>query len=63
MKETAFSKDELSKFFRDESVSRKVIEEILSKDEVRSADLRELLVHGFAVHHAGLCRSDRDLVE
>lgn len=63
LKETAFSKDELGKFLKDDSVSKKVIEEVLSKDEIRSPDLRELLAFGFGVHHAGLSRSDRDIVE
>ena len=63
LKETAFAKDELGKFLRADSVSKKVIEEVLSKEEIRSAELRELLEYGFAVHHAGLTRSDRDLVE
>ena len=48
---------------KEDSVSKKVIEEVLSKDEIRSPDLRELLAFGFAVHHAGLSRSDRDIVE
>jgi pre-mRNA-splicing helicase BRR2 len=43
LKETAYSKDELGKFLKDDSHSKKVIEEVLSKDEVRSLDLRELL--------------------
>lgn len=63
LKETAFAKDELSRFIREESVSKKVLEEVLEKEDIKSAELRELLEHGFGVHHAGLCRSDRDLVE
>ncbi len=30
---------------------------------MNSKDLKELLVHGIGIHHAGLSRSDRDLVE
>lgn len=33
------------------------------KEEIRSNDLKELLGFGFAIHHAGLSRGDRDLVE
>lgn len=63
LKETAFAKDELSKFLKEDSLSKKVIDEVLEKDEIRSPDLSELLSHGIGVHHAGLSRSDRDLVE
>ena len=30
---------------------------------MNSKDLKELLVHGIGIHHAGLSRADRDLVE
>ena len=30
---------------------------------VKNADLRDLLPHGFAIHHAGMARADRTLVE
>jgi pre-mRNA-splicing helicase BRR2 len=63
LKETAFAKDELSKFLREDSVSKKVLDEVLEKEDIKSPELRELLEHGFGVHHAGLSRSDRDLVE
>lgn len=59
----AFAKDELTKFLKDDSNSKKILDEVLQREEIRSADLRELLPYGFAIHHAGLTRGDRDLVE
>ena len=31
--------------------------------EVKNAELKELLPHGFAIHHAGMNRADRTVVE
>jgi pre-mRNA-splicing helicase BRR2 len=36
---------------------------IIENEPIKSADLKELLQFGFAIHHAGLARADRDLVE
>lgn len=63
LKEMAFAKDELGKFIKDESHSKKILDEVVSKEEIRSNDLKELLKYGFAIHHAGLARGDRDMVE
>ncbi len=63
LKEMAFAKDDLNKFVKDDGTTKKVLEEVLQREDIRSADLRELLPYGFAVHHAGLSRGDRDLVE
>lgn len=30
---------------------------------MKNADLRELLPYGFGIHHAGMARADRTLVE
>ena len=39
--------------------------EILAEEakSAQSPDLRELLPYGFAIHHAGLTKEDRQLVE
>lgn len=63
IREMAFAKDELGKFLREESSSKKILEDVKAKEEIRSVDLKELLDTGIAIHHAGLSRSDRDLVE
>ena len=47
----------------EESDSKKILTAVLEKEKIYSNDLKELLPFGFAVHHAGLSRLDRDLVE
>jgi pre-mRNA-splicing helicase BRR2 len=32
-------------------------------ESVKSGDLKELLPYGFGIHHAGMARADRTLVE
>ena len=56
----AASKEELDKFIASEN--SKLILESESKT-ARDANLKELLPFGFAIHHAGMNRADRDLVE
>jgi len=45
------------------SDSEKILKEICLNHKIHSNDLKEILQFGFAVHHAGLHREDRDLVE
>ena len=62
LRDTAVARDALSKFLREDSASREVLvteAEATAKD----AELKELLPYGFAIHHAGMTRSDRTLVE
>lgn len=61
IKDMAYAKDELARFVRPDHET--VINNILESQKVNSADLKELLMSGFGIHHAGLSRSDRDLVE
>lgn len=57
-----------------DSESKKILEGIIeetkvegtdnkTKSRINSDDLRDLLGHGIGIHHAGLSRGDRDLVE
>ncbi len=59
----AYAKDDLSKILPEESESKKILNAILETEKINSKDLKELLPFGFAIHHAGLSRPDRDLVE
>lgn len=61
LKDTALANDMLSKIMRDDSASREILS--TEADSVKDADLRDLLPYGFAVHHAGMARADRTLVE
>ncbi|RYZ17789.1 MAG: DEAD/DEAH box helicase, partial [Myxococcaceae bacterium] len=61
IRDLAAENETLARFLQEGSASY----EILKAESVnaKSPELRELLACGFAVHHAGLSRSDRTLVE
>lgn len=60
IKDTALSRDNLGAFIS-ESSSREILASEASNS--KSSQLTELLPFGLAIHHAGLERSDRQLVE
>mmetsp|Transcript_10155 Transcript_10155/g.33224 ORF Transcript_10155/g.33224 Transcript_10155/m.33224 type:complete len:2313 (+) Transcript_10155:39-6977(+) len=61
LKDMALERDVLSRFVREDSATREILQE---ETETAKADaLKELLPYGFAIHHAGMTRSDRNLVE
>lgn len=57
----AIENDTLAQFVRTESASHEILRE--ESETAKSPDLKYLLQHGFAIHHAGMVRSDRTLVE
>ncbi|KAJ0247227.1 Sec63 domain-containing protein [Hirschfeldia incana] len=59
--EMAMANDTLSKFLKEDSASREVLQSQI--ELIKNADLRKLLPYGFAIHHAGLTRGDREIVE
>ena len=62
LRDMALAKDAVGTFLREDSASREILvteAEASVKDEA----LKELLPYGFAIHHAGMARSDRSLVE
>jgi pre-mRNA-splicing helicase BRR2 len=61
MRDTALENDQLAKFLKDDSASREIL--VSEAEQCRSADLRDVLPYGFAIHHAGMTRADRTLVE
>ncbi|XP_078443956.1 DExH-box ATP-dependent RNA helicase DExH12-like [Wolffia australiana] len=61
IRDTALANDTLSRFLKDDSASREILQS--QTDLVKNTDLKDLLPYGFAVHHAGMARVDRDLVE
>lgn len=68
LRDTALENDDLSKFFKEESGVRDLLQSLAdgtdeTQKPINSQELRELLPYGFAIHHAGLTRSDRTLVE
>ncbi|XP_072962861.1 DExH-box ATP-dependent RNA helicase DExH12-like [Typha angustifolia] len=61
IRDNALANDTLGRFLKDDSASREILHS--QTEFVKSNDLKDLLPYGFAIHHAGMARVDRDLVE
>ncbi|KAG9146680.1 hypothetical protein Leryth_005025 [Lithospermum erythrorhizon] len=61
VRDTALASDTLAKILKDDSVTREILQS--HTELVKSNDLKDLLPYGFAIHHAGLARADRQIVE
>eukprot|EP00897_Mesotaenium_endlicherianum_P008156 jgi/Mesen1/7369/ME000381S06604 len=61
IRDAALQKDTLGKFLKADGATREILQ--VESENVKSADLKDLLPYGFAIHHAGLARADRTLVE
>lgn len=61
LRDIALERDELSNFVRDGGATQEILRE--ETPGVKNADLKEVLQYGFAIHHAGMGREDRELVE
>ncbi|GER32011.1 U5 small nuclear ribonucleoprotein helicase [Striga asiatica] len=61
IRDTALANDTLSKFLKEDSVSREILQSQV--ELIKSSDLKDLLPYGFAIHHAGMARADRQIVE
>lgn len=61
LKDEAMKNDTLIKILKDDSASREILQ--TEAESVKSADLRAVLPFGLGIHHAGMTRADRTLVE
>ncbi|KAK1376812.1 U5 small nuclear ribonucleoprotein helicase [Heracleum sosnowskyi] len=61
IRDSALTNDTVSRFLKEESATREILHGHTTF--VKSNDLRDLLPYGFAIHHAGLNRTDRQIVE
>jgi pre-mRNA-splicing helicase BRR2 len=61
LRDLATENDTLNRFVREDSASLEILK--MEAASVKNGDLKELLPFGFAIHHAGMVRSDRTLVE
>jgi len=61
LRDLALERDESSQFVREGGATQEILRE--ESAGVKNADLKEVLQHGFAIHHAGMGREDRELVE
>merc|ERR1719238_1405634 len=61
LREMALEKDTLSKFLQEDSASREIL--ATECDAMKTNDLKEMIPFGIGVHHAGLPKTDRKLVQ
>ena len=61
VKDEAMRNETLMRILKDDSASREILE--TEAEAVKSADLKALLPFGLGIHHAGMTRADRTLVE
>ncbi|PAV84248.1 hypothetical protein WR25_16564 isoform D [Diploscapter pachys] len=61
IRDACLEKDTLSAFMREGSASTEILR--TEAENVKNFDLKDLLPYGFAIHHAGMNRVDRTLVE
>lgn len=61
IRDSALANDTLGKFLKEDSASREILQS--HTELVKSNDLKDLLPYGFAIHHAGMVRADRQIVE
>ena len=61
IRDTALANDTLGLFLKEDSASREILHS--HTELVKNNDLKDFLPYGFAIHHAGMARADRQLVE
>lgn len=61
IRDMCLEKDTLGQFLREGSASTEVLR--TEAEQVKNHELKDLLPYGFAIHHAGMTRVDRTLVE
>lgn len=61
LRDTAEERETLSIFLPQTSTSRDILRE--AAEDAKDSHLRDLLQYGFGIHHAGMSRADRELVE
>ncbi|XP_054265192.1 U5 small nuclear ribonucleoprotein 200 kDa helicase isoform X1 [Macrosteles quadrilineatus] len=61
IRDMCLEKDTLGQFLREGSASMEVLR--TEATQVKNSELKDLLPYGFAIHHAGMTRVDRTLVE
>ncbi|KAK9891555.1 hypothetical protein WA026_015516 [Henosepilachna vigintioctopunctata] len=61
IRDLCLEKDTLGQFLKEGSASMEVLR--TEAEQVKNNELKDLLPYGFAIHHAGMTRVDRTLVE
>ena len=63
VRDMALEGDTLGMFIKEGSATREILQDTVENEEISSAELKDLLPYGFGIHHAGMTRSDRNIVE
>jgi len=61
LRDLAMQNDTLAKFLHEDSASREILQ--TEVESIKTTEVKDLLPYGFAIHHAGLPRTDRKLIE
>uniref|UniRef100_A0A1I7YF66 U5 small nuclear ribonucleoprotein 200 kDa helicase n=1 Tax=Steinernema glaseri TaxID=37863 RepID=A0A1I7YF66_9BILA len=61
IRDACLEKDSLSQFLKEGSASTEILRSMA--EQTKNHDLKDLLPYGFGIHHAGMNRVDRTLVE
>jgi pre-mRNA-splicing helicase BRR2 len=61
LRDMAIEKETITQFVKPDAAIREILTE--EANNVKDSNLRDLLPFGFAIHHAGMTRKDRGLVE
>jgi pre-mRNA-splicing helicase BRR2 len=61
IRDMALEKDTITQFVKADSATREILQ--TEAEDVKDPHLKDLLPFGFAIHHAGMTREDRTLVE
>jgi pre-mRNA-splicing helicase BRR2 len=61
IRDMALAQNELSKFIKDDSASKEIL--LSQVDKCDSQDLKDVLPFGLGIHHAGMTKRDRKMVE
>ena len=63
LRDAALDAGELGRFVKDDSATKEILRSEAEDESMKNPDLQDLLPYGFAIHHAGMARKDRSLVE
>ncbi|RKP18260.1 Sec63-domain-containing protein, partial [Rozella allomycis CSF55] len=61
IKQTAIDNNTIGYFIKEDGASREILKN--QAESTKNLDLKELIPYGFAIHHAGMTRADRTMVE
>lgn len=62
IRDLCLERNTLGSFLKDDSASAEILK-TSAEEQTKLGDLKDLLPYGFAIHHAGMTRLDRTLVE